>query len=521
LGEKFADRGVMRSSLLQRRAVGKANLSLLLVAASVLTLLVVANGAGALTHVSSTSSATASASSSQPLPHAPAGASISESPNVACNYTISLDGSTPVAVAASGSETRDTAGTDTGAFVNSLLASHETLCFAAGDYAVNSEIQINHLEGVTLSLDPGAVLRAPPVNGGLTRLLLVYASPGTVVRGGEWIGPGRGDGSAIRIQCGSNNTVFERADVSKAGWDGILIYDNSRPSFNVSILDNSLHDNGRYGIQEYSNASTGMMGTVISGNVALDNKGGGIYTNMVAGVSIIRNVVANTVGDGPGEIGIGVTNGHNDTVTLNQVDHMGWFGIQAYYNNYTIISDNISTFNAGGEDQSGITNDHSSYDTIVGNVVESNGKYGVYVERSWNVTVSGNIADGNLGYGIGFYHGSLPAMGRSTILGNVCSSNSLGGIILNSAIDNVISMNQCYNNSGDGILLYNDPGEAGSSGNLVSDNWLGNQRSTPQTQAFGIAEGNESDNNTLISNVMVNNTVAAASLIGPDAVASP
>lgn len=313
---------------------------------------------------------------------------------------------------------------------------------------------------------------------------------------------------------------MERVDVSKAGVNGILIYDNSRPSFNVSILDNSVHDNGRYGIQEFSNASTPMMGTVISGNVALDNAVGGVYTNEIAGVTISKNFVANTVGDGPGEIGIGVTNGHNDTVTLNQVNHMGWFGIQAYYNNYTVISDNISTFNAGSEDQSGITNDHSSYDTIAGNVVESNGRYGVYVERSWNVTVSGNIANANSGYGISFYHGSLPAMGRSTILGNTCSFNGLGGIILNSAIDNVISMNDCYNNSGDGILLYNDPGQAGSTGNLISGNWLGNEGSFAQTQTFGVGEGNDSYNNTFASNVMVNNTVAAQLLLGPDSVAA-
>jgi len=378
-------------------------------------------------------------------------------------------------------------------------------------------MEVRNLEGVTLSLDPGTVMKATSGN----RLLLVYSSPGTAVRGGEWIGPGRGNGSAIRIQHGSNNTVVERADVSKAGWDGILVYDNVRPSFNVSILDNTLHDNGRFGFQEYSNTTTGMMGTVISGNIALNNGVGGIYTNGIGGVAIIHNLVSNTVGNGPGEIGIGVTNGYNDTVTLNQVDHMAWFGIQAYYNNYTLISDNISTFNAGAFDQSGITNDHSSYSTIVGNVVESNGEYGVYVERSWNVTVSGNIANDNYGYGIAFNHGPLLSMGRGAILGNFCSFNSLGGIILNSAVDNVISKNQCYNNSGDGILLYNDHGQNGSTGNLISNNWLGNEGNSTQTQLFGVREANDSDYNTFVSNVMVNNTVAAASLVGPDSTASP
>jgi parallel beta-helix repeat protein len=489
---------------------------LLLVTAAVIVLLVVATGAGGLTRASTTSSTTTASSSSQPPPSSLAGGS-PDGPEAGCNYTVSLEGTTLVAFAASGPEIRDSAGMDAGAFVNSLLASHETVCLASGDYALGTQIQIRNLEGVTLSLDPGAVVKTSSNRS----LLVVSASSGTVVSGGEWIGPGEGNQSAIRIVLGSNNTLVERADVSRAGWNGILISDNIRPSFNVSILDNSVHDNGRYGVQEFSNATTGMMGTVISGNVAMDNTLGGIYTNGIAGVSIIRNVVGNTVGDGPGEIGIGVTNGHNDTVTLNQVDHMASFGIQAYYNNYTVISDNLSTFNAGAEDQSGITNDHSSYDTIVGNVVESNGGYGVYVERSWSVTISGNIANGNHGYGIGFYHGSWPAMGRSLILGNFCSYNGLGGIVLNSAIDNVISMNQCYNNSGDGILLYNDPGQPGSTGNLVSSNWLGNEGSSAQTQTFGISEGNNSDSNTFVSNVMVNNTVAATSFVGRDIAMPP
>jgi parallel beta-helix repeat protein len=512
LGERYADSGATPASGPRRRALRTAGPPFLVVTALVIVLLVVASGDGALTGASNASSVTTSASSSHPLPSV-----LGVGPSAGCNYTILLAETTPIALAPSGSETAGSAGMDAGAFVNSLLASHETFCFAAGVYSLSSSIEIRNLEGVTLSLGPGTVIKTSSNRS----LLHVYASLGTVVRGGAWVGPGDGNQSAIRISFGSNNTVIERTDVSKAGWNGILIYDNIRPSFNVSILENSVHDNGRYGIQEYSNATTGMVGTVISGNVALDNAVGGIYTNRIAGVSGIRNVVGNTVGDGPGEIGIGVTNGHNATVALNQVDHMGWFGIQAYYNNYTVISDNVSTLNAGGQDQSGITNDHSSYDTIAGNVVESNGRYGVYVEKSWNVTVSGNIANGNHGYGIAFYHGVLRVMGRSAIVGNFCSFNGLGGIILNSAIDNVISMNQCYNNSGDGILLYNDPGQAGSTGNLISDNWLGNLGNSAPTQTFGISEGNESYNNTLVSNVMVNNTVAATSLTGPDAAAPP
>lgn len=516
MGEKSAEGGPPPYSRFRSRAMRKADLPVLFATASAIVLLVLASGTGALTQVSTASSATTSARLPQ-QPSIQAVAGHSSGPEAGCTYTISQEGATLVASGFSGPERRAQAGADISAFLHALLASHETLCVTAGIYSVSSEIQIRNLEGVTLSLDPGAVMKS----SSSSRLLLIYGSPGTVVKGGVWIGPGNGNGSVIRVIHGSNHTVVEQADVSKGGWEGILIYQGFGPSFAVTIRDNLLHDNGRYAVQEYSNKSVGMWGTVISGNVALNNEAGGIYTNGVAGVTITQNVVRNTVGNGPGDIGIGVTNGYNDTVMQNQVDHMAWFGIQAYYNNYTVISDNISTFNAGGWDQSGITNDHSSYSTIVGNVVESNGKFGVYVERSWNVTIRGNLANDNFGYGIGLHHGSLPKMGRGVIVGNTCSSNGLGGIVLNSAIDNVISMNRCSDNSGDGILVYNDPGQAGSTGNLISNNWLGNERSPARSQMFGIREANNANNNILVSNVMFNNTVAAASIIGPNTTVSP
>jgi len=428
-----------------------------------------------------------------------------------CNYTISQQGSSLLAVGSGASLVRTSTSTDIAGFLNGLLAAHETLCISSGTYVESSEIQISHLTSVTLRLAPDAVIRAPAGN----RILLVYSSPNTIITGGQWIGSGTGEASGLRILDGSNGTTIKNVDVSNAGKDGILIYNFIRPNINVSIQNCFLHNNGRYGIQSYSKTPAGMS-ALISDNLVVDNQVGGIYTNGAAGVNITRNTVRNTAGNAPGEIGIGVTNAANDTVTFNQVDHMAWFGIQAFYNNHTLIANNTSTFNAGGWDQSGITNDHSSFSTISGNTVESNGKFGVYVERSWGVAVTGNLANWNHAYGIGFHHGDLPTTGRGVISGNICSFNSLGGIVLNSAVENRISMNQCNNNSGEGILLYNDPGQAGSTGNVISGNVLGNEPGSPRTQMFGVREGNSSSNNTLISNVMSGNLIAATSLLGSD-----
>lgn len=477
-------------------------LSLLFITASLLAALVVAGGA-----------VESGGGTIPPALGEPGSAQAGPFPSSAgCNYTVSLDGTTPVATRGAGQEVKAN-GDDAGAFINSLLAPHETLCVAPGNYVLGTDVQVRRMDGVTLDLAPGAVMRSSTGSGDL----LVYASTGTVVEGGEWVGPGRGRESAIRVQHGSNGTVIEGTDVTRSGRDGVLIYDNTGTSFNVSILDNLFHGNTRFGVQVFSNRSTGATGTVISGNVVKDNGVGGVYTNGVEGVSIVGNVVGNSAGNSPGEIGIGVTNGYNDTVSMNEVENMSWFGIQAYFNNHTVISYNVSFNNRGSEDQSGITNDHSSFDTIVGNTVESNGDYGIYLERSWNVTVDGNVATYNAGYGIGLYHGSLPVMGRVTMSGNTCSFNGKGGIVLNSAVDNVIVGNRCYDNVGYGILLYNDPGQEGSTGNLVAGNWLGNEGNATRFQSYGIGEANSSYGNAIFSNAYFNNTESPVELVGSDA----
>jgi parallel beta-helix repeat protein len=208
-------------------------------------------------------------------------------------------------------------------------------------------------------------------------------------------------------------------------------------------------------------------------------------------------------------------------VTNNRVDHMFWYGIQAYYNNHTTIANNFSSFNGGGSDQSGITNDHSFYDTIANNTAISNGLSGVHVERSGSVTVEGNAANGNGRFGIEFYHGDVPTISGGRVVGNLCSHNGQAGIILNSVVDTLISGNSCVDNNGSGIFLYNDRGLGGSSGNAITHNVAGDDRAGSQrTQLFGIREVNDGDHNTITSNVLFNNSDANVSTTGSSTMVS-
>ncbi len=428
----------------------------------------------------------------------------------ACTYTISMQGTTPKAVSASGGASlKGTPGEDVGAFVNGLLGPQETLCFDPGNYVLTTEIFVSNESNVVLWFLPGAAMStSDPI-----RLLHIIGSPYTLVHGGNWTGPGAGTLPDVEVDQGSSYTTIEGAELSRAGYDGILIDHDTTPNLHVSVLNDSLRDNGRFGVQDYQSTLAGSRWTTISGNRVEDNAVGGVYANRAADVTIASNEVSNTAA-GQGAIGIGVELGYNDTITQNNVSHMRSFGIQVYYNNYTTVSNNYSAFNSGTSDQSGITNDHSFYDTISGNTFVSNGRDGIHVERSSYVTVSGNIADGNGQYGIEIYHGAVPSVDHEAISGNTCSFNTAGGVILNSATDSVIVGNRCMDNSGPGILLYNDQGQIGSTRNLVSNNWSGDDRLSGRTQPYGIREENQANHNEMNSNAVCNNTVADISTVG-------
>ncbi len=442
-------------------------------------------------------------------PAVPGAGGIAGAPS--CTYEIFLQGDVPAARSGAGQSVKVAAGgQDLGSFVDGLVSSNESLCFDAGSYTLATGIRVVGLSNVSIWSSQNTTISAlRPL-----RLLQIVNSTGVAVVGGRWVGPGLGTFADLEIDKGSNHVTIEGVDASRAGHDGILIRNDTLPNLRVSILNNYLHNNGRYGFQDFETAPTDGLEILVSGNRAEDNVDGGIYTNGVGGAKIVGNSVRNTAGNLPGLIGIGVTNGGNDAVTGNRVDHMFWYGIQVFYNNHTLVANNYAGFNAGDSDQSGITNDHSFYDEIVNNTVESNGLSGVHVERSWYVNVTSNVATGNGRFGIEFYHGDMPATAHGDVSGNVCSHNGQAGIILNSGLDFDIFGNACFDNGGSGILLYNDQGQLGSSGNRIAGNRIGNDGNATRAQSYGVREMNQADDNIISSNILVQNAVADISLVG-------
>jgi parallel beta-helix repeat protein len=432
--------------------------------------------------------------------------------SVSCSYDIFPSGNVPAVWSRQSHATTLGSSGDLGAFATGLVKSNQTLCFEPGHYSLATTIHVADQHNVTLFFSPGATMTSTTQ----IRLLQIIRSSGVEVLGGRWVGPGAGAFADIEIDRGSSSITVKGTDVSGAGHDGIIIRNVTTPDSRISILDNYLHENVRYGVQAFENKTASSLGILISGNRAEDNRAGGIYTNGAGGLKVIGNTVKNTVGTRPGLIGIGVTNGGNDTVTGNKVDHMFWYGIQVFYNNNTVVANNYASFNAGASDQSGITNDHSFHDKLVNNTVVSNGLAGIHVERSSYVTIQGNNASRNGRFGIEFYHGDMASTSYANVTGNVCSRNDQAGIIMNSGVDSVITGNHCLDNSGPGVLLYNDQGQVGSSGNIIANNWLGDDRGSPsaRTQTFGVRTVGQADNNTIVANSLFNNTVANISAVG-------
>ena len=221
------------------------------------------------------------------------GAWPSTSDGVPCDYAISLAGNMAVSSSRSTGVTQHAgAGQDFGSFLTSLMASNKTFCVKPGNYSLGETIKIVRQTNLTLYSEPGArISTSEPV-----RMLQIVYSSGITVLGGTWVGPGGGDYACMEVDIGSNDITVKGADVSGAGHDGILIRNDTSPNLRISIVGNILHDNGRYGAQDYEVSKSDSLRVLFSGNTLIDNGVGGIYTNGVGGAEITSNMVRNSVG---------------------------------------------------------------------------------------------------------------------------------------------------------------------------------------------------------------------------------
>jgi parallel beta-helix repeat protein len=234
-----------------------------------------------------------------------------------------------------------------------------TFCFAPGTYVLTTFITPQTNDKFISTVRRAAILTGNNTyNGGIADLTW-EAAPGVLIQG-------------FVIEHFNNpwNGTFPRSPVSPdLNWivqDNEIAY-NSESGIHIGnsskVLNNYIHDNGRYGF-EGGPASN----VLIDGNEVSNNNTAHSDPNNDAGGSKMIGIPGN------GSYVGGITR-FNDTITNNYV-----------HNNYG----------------NGIWCDIDCDGFIISNnTVTNNGGTGIFSEISWNMTITGNTASGN---------GSIPVM---------------------------------------------------------------------------------------------------------------
>ena len=390
----------------------------------------------------------------------------------------------------------------------------------------------------------------------------------------------------IYIDGGSNNviggsTVASRNLISGNTQHGVLIDQASESNkvqgnyIGTNLAGTAALANGFHGIQIQRGSQNNIVGTdgdgsndategnLISGNtqigVITENEGttgnviaGNLIGTNAAGTSAIPNDVGIYIANGAENTRVGTdSNGVSDSLERNIISGNTNFGIWDVNNagNHRISGNYIGTNIDGttdlGNGNDGILIDRSANNTIGGNVISGNNRYGILVTST---TATGNTIQGNY---IGTNASGTGAMGNSNAgirlesgtannligtdgnsvndlaEGNVISSNSVGiSIASNTTTNNTIAGNKIgtnaagtasLGNTAQGILISDAPnniigGTALNTGNLIVGNTQQGIAITGNTATGNKIQGNFLSSNGTLGIDLGNNGITANDL---------
>lgn len=239
------------------------------------------------------------------------------------------------------------------------------------------------------------------------------------------------DAHGISIGYSNNNTIL-RNNCSANGWSGIDLYNSS----DDTLENNSCNDDyfgmcivSSTGIKLRYNVMINDGIQILGENVAAWNSHDIDGSNTVGGKPVMYcvNLNGTTVSTGAGQL---ILANCTNLIVANQTISRASIGIQMGF---------------------------SSNNNVTSNDCTVNGQAGISVICSLNNTIVGNNCSDNYGSGISL----LPTGDSNSLISNICSNNQYG-INVDSSF-NVISGNDCSNNTKDGIILY-------SSNNTVANN---------------------------------------------------
>jgi len=302
---------------------------------------------------------------------------------------------------------------------------------------------------------------------------------------------------------------------------------------------------------------------IVSNNVAINSKEGGIHIyersnynivsdNQIAdcdqnGISIVDESDYNTITGNmirtPANVGVSSTTylltygGKQNLISNNYISSCGWNGIRGGFTGCTISDNIIDSCGASGTS----TQTHGCYITTSDNlrfednrITSSTGNGAQFIDQT-NILASGNYSGSNTTLGLNFLYSvvgttdsivsnniaegnggngiSLNGQAkRSSIVGNVCRSNTQSGLDIRGANDCSITGNVCTNNTFYGIRMLDDANVIGCTDCVIT----GNNCSTNATGGF--AEQNSSDRNLITSNTFLNNTLADFAYVGANSI---
>ncbi len=275
--------------------------------------------------------------------------------------------------------------------------------------------------------------------------------------------------SGIYIDNSTGNTIFNDTVLGNntTAWGICLVNCNGLNNITGNNVTNCIE-----GINLYNTS-----GTIITNNSATDS----IYDGIALTLSN-NNTITQNNGTALNVSGIRINTSNNNTITNNNLTRNIWTSISLVTSQYNIITNNTASNN-----QEGMYLYSSNNNTITGNTASNNIWDGIAIDTSNNNTIenNNNITNNNSGIRI------IGASTGNQVLNNTASGNTWADMSLDTAGNTTITGNT-FNNSEEGIFLYNS-----------NDNTLNNNTMNNNTWD-GIYIGNNSNNNTITQNNMSN-----------------
>ena len=269
-----------------------------------------------------------------------------------------------------------------------------------------------------------------------------------------------GSGHSWVVAIWADDVTFEGFTITGAtsgvnGWDfatGIELGEVN----NVSVRNNIVTNNDRFGIKVWRSNDCEIKGNTVDGTRAIEGFAAGIFLEESQGIDINGNTVTENAARG-----ILLQRSHNNVVggntvsgtTLPDGETWGGHGIELPWSNSNHVHSNTVVDNDG----IGIVMNGASYNIVENNTVIGNGLAGG--QGSWGINIHSFWEDGVLRLAQG-----------NQVLRNTISDTAGGGLVIGSAIDNIVEENTITNNEV-GIVIGVSV-DAPASGNIVRSNTI-------------------------------------------------